>query len=184
MRRQAGFSLLELLVTLLVIVLATSLVTLNVGSGGRDIDSENDLRDLAAAVSYALDEAQFTGNDFGLLLWFDDQAGRPVQGFSWRERRDGRWQPPAGGQEIFAGAEMPASVELRLELDGSSVAEEMLLRGVDADPQLVLYASGETTPGAIEVQAREGGELLWRLEWDLLGTTRLLLRGLDEEGLP
>jgi prepilin-type N-terminal cleavage/methylation domain-containing protein len=179
--RQAGFSLLELLVTLLVIVLATSLVTLNVGSGGRGIDIENRMRDLAAGASYALDEAQFTGNDFGLLLWADDSAGEPVQGFAWRERLEGRWQPPAGGQDIFAGAELPASVELRLELDGIPVAEELLRRGMDAEPQVVLYASGETTPGAVEVQVLESGELLWRLEWDMLGSTRLLLRGLDEE---
>ena len=181
MPRQAGFSLLELLVTLLVIVLATSLVTLNVGSGGRDYDIENRMRDLAAGASYALDEAQFTGNDFGLLLWSGDSAGGTVQGYAWRERREGRWREPAGGKDIFAGGELPPSVELRLELDGIPVDDELLLRDLDAEPQLVLYASGETTPGAIDLQTREDGELLWRLEWDLLGTTRLLLGGLDEE---
>ena len=95
MPRQAGFSLLELLVTLLVIVLATSLVTLNVGSGGRDYDIENRMRDLAAGASYALDEAQFTGNDVGLLLWSGDSVGGTVQGYAWRERREGRWREPA-----------------------------------------------------------------------------------------
>ena len=53
--------------------------------------------------------------------------------------------------------------------------------GVEAAPQVVLYASGETTPGAIEVRRRDNSELLWRVEWDLLGRFELLRRGEAEE---
>ena len=42
--RQAGFSLLELLVTLIVIVLVTSLVSLTVSSGGQDIKLQAQVR--------------------------------------------------------------------------------------------------------------------------------------------
>ena len=49
--RQGGFSLLELLVTLIVVVLITSLVTLNVGSGSRDIQLEAQLRDIAGVAA-------------------------------------------------------------------------------------------------------------------------------------
>ena len=57
-RQPRGFSLLELLVTLFVIVLVTSLVTLNVTSGGGDIRLESSLRDLADGAAYARDEAE------------------------------------------------------------------------------------------------------------------------------
>ena len=43
MHRHRGFSLLELLVTLFVVVLITSLVTLTVTSGGQDIQLEAQL---------------------------------------------------------------------------------------------------------------------------------------------
>ena len=66
--RQAGFSLLELLVALFVVVLVTSLVSLNIGSGGRDIELEAQVRELADNAAYALDEAQLLGVDYGLLL--------------------------------------------------------------------------------------------------------------------
>ncbi len=48
-------------------------------------------------------------------------------------------------------------------------------------PQVVFYASGETTVGAINVRRRDDGELLWRIEWDLLGRFALLRRGEAEE---
>ena len=35
----------------------------------------------------------------------------------------------------------------------------------------------ETTAGAIDVRRRDDGELLWRVEWDLLGRFELLRRG-------
>jgi hypothetical protein len=41
----------------------------------------------------------------------------------------------------------------------------------------VFYASGETTVGAINVRDQESGDLLWRIEWDLLGRFELLRRG-------
>ena len=47
-------------------------------------------------------------------------------------------------------------------------------------PQVVLYASGETTPGYLELRSDEG-EVLWLMEWDLLGRFSLLRRGIAED---
>ena len=66
--RQQGFSLLELLVALIVVVLVTTMVNLTVSSGGQDVRLEAQVRNLADVASYALDEAQMTGVDYGLLL--------------------------------------------------------------------------------------------------------------------
>ena len=182
---QRGFSLLELLVTLFVVVLITSLVTLNVGSGSADIRLDAKVRNLADVASYALDEAQMLGLDYGLLLQRQDVDGEVLYTYSWRERRPEGWRLPTSGKDVFAEQQMPPELELHLELENIPVAELAIGGGeVEAPPQVVLYASGETTPGAIEVRRRDNSELLWRVEWDLLGRFELLRRGeVEEEAL-
>ena len=173
----SGFSLLELLVTLIVVVLITALVTLNIGSGGRDMQLEGQLRDLAGSATYALDEAQMLGVDYGLLFYQDSLDGEPVYAYSWMERRAEGWQRPTSGKEIFAEGNLPVDVELSLELQGAPL-EELSADDVDsAAPQVIFYASGEVDDGAIDVRRRDNGELLWRLQWDLLGRFELLRGG-------
>ncbi len=175
--RAGGFSLLELLVTLIVIVLITALVTLNIGSGGRDMRLEGQLRDLAGSAAYALDEAQMLGVDYGLLFYRESVAGEPVYAYSWRERRPEGWRQPASGKEIFADGQLPGDVELSLELLGAPLED---LSGDETDgvaPQVIFYASGEVAEGAMDVRRRGSGELLWRLQWDLLGRFELLRGG-------
>ena len=176
--RQGGFSLLELLVTLFVVVLITSLVTLSVTSGGPDIQLESKVRNLADVASYALDEAQMSGWDYGLLITREDADGELIYAYQWRERRPEGWREPQSGKDVFASQRLPFDIELQLELENVPVAElPQVLEGEESAPQVVLYASGETTAGAIDVRRIGSGELLWRLEWDLLGRFEVLRRG-------
>lgn len=182
---QAGFSLLELLVTLIVVVLVTSLVTLTLNSGGRDIELEAQARNLAEVAAYALDEAQLQGRDFGLLLQQSLVEGDRVYGYGWRERLVEGWREPLSGKEVFAGQRLPPGIELRLELEDAPIAEIPAAgAGEEAPPQVVFYASGETTAGSLELRAADSGELLWRLQWDLLGRFEVLRRGQVEEEFP
>ena len=179
---QRGFSLLELLVTLFVIVLVTSLVSLNITSGGDDLRLEYKLRNLSSAATYALDEAQFLGRDYGLLLEEIDVKGELAYRYSWRERGRLGWRRPDSGKDVFSAEELPPGIELTLELEDVAQAD-LSPRDTEEepDPQVILYASGEATPGAIDVRSRETGDLLWRLEWDLLGQFDMLRRGEEEE---
>lgn len=181
---ERGFSLLEMLVTLFVIVIITSLVTMNISSGGRDIQLEAQVRRLADVASYALDEAQLAGVDYGLLLQRQESGGDVLYTCSWRELYNENWRAPASGKDVFSALDFPEDVELQLELEGVVQAE--LPATVDAEntPQVVLYASGETTIGAIDVRRRSDGELLWRLEWDLLGRFDILRQGIAEDEGP
>jgi prepilin-type N-terminal cleavage/methylation domain-containing protein len=177
LRRHRGFSLLELLVTLFVIVLVTSLVSLTVSSGGQDIQLEARVRNLADVASYALDEAQLTGTDYGLLLRREIVEGDTVYRYDWRARMLPGWQAPEGGKDVFAGQTLPAGLELSLALEDSPVTDIEFVGADDETPQLVFYSIGETTAGSIEVRRQVGGELLWRVEWDLLGRFTVLPRG-------
>lgn len=185
--RQRGFSLLELLVALMVVVLVTTLVNLSVNSGGQEIEIESEMRNLVDVASYALDEAQMSGVDYGLLLQEDLEAGETRYSYRWLERQIDGWEEPAGGAEIFAPQQLPPGVELELELEDAPLMELSLDDDdyeEDEDrirPQVVFYASGETTVGAINLRKVDSGDLLWRIEWDLLGRFKMLRRGQAEE---
>ena len=184
-RGQRGFSLLELLVTLMVIVLVTSLVSFTVSSGGEEIRLEATVRNLAEVASYALDEAQMTGVDYGLLLEEDSEARVPTYSYSWLQRQLDGWDDPVSGKDLFNKGSLPPEIELELELEDAPLVELSLDEDRDAveavKPQVVFYASGEATVGAINVRERETGDLLWRIEWDLLGRFEVLRRGEAEE---
>ncbi len=178
--RQRGFSLLEILVALIVVVLVTTLVNLSVSSGGGDIALRASAHELADVAAYALDEAQMTGVDYGLLLEEDAQAGAVSYRYRWLERKPDGWGEPASGKEVFRDGRLPPGIALELELEDAPVVEISLDEDEKDDalrPQVVFYASGETTPGALNLRRVEGGDLLWRIEWDLLGAFKVLPRG-------
>lgn len=184
--RQAGFSLLELLVALIVIVLITSLVSLTVTSGGQDVQLTAAVRNLADVAEFALDEAQMTGTDYGLRLDEEFGDGGRQYRYGWRERHLEGWVHTPDAQEIFTPRRLPPNIDLELELEDDVFSatdlavddEDERQRGErEPPPQVVFYASGEATAGAINVRERESGDLLWRIEWDLLGRFKLLPRG-------
>lgn len=186
--KQAGFSLLELLVALFVVVIITSLVTLAVNSGGQAIELEEKARSLADISGYAMDEAQMRAVDMGLLIERLDEGGDTRYRYSWLERMPLGWRIPVIDQDIFGKQQFPEGVELELELEGTPV--ELLSgvelasiesspngKGVELTPQVIFYSSGEVTTGSIEVRQVSADEVLWRIEWDLLGRFTLLRRG-------
>ncbi len=177
-RPQRGFSLLELLVALFVVMIVTSLVSLNVNTGGQDIELESKVRSLADISSYALDEAQLSGIDMGLLIELDATGKESLYRYSWWERGRRRWIEPLQRSEVFDAGEFPLEVELQLELEDLPVPDLTIAPDPNNPiPQIVFYASGETSPGHIEFRARQSGDILWILEWDLIGRFSALLRG-------
>ena len=180
LRRQRGFSLLELLVALIVVVLFTSLANLTINSGGQDIQLQSTVYNLADVAGYALDEAQMTGVDYGLLLRKDQEAGETIYSYQWLERGLDGWGAPISGKELFAEQRLPPGIALELELEDAPFVELSPDDDGEAEiisPQVVFYASGEATVGTINVFQEADGELLWRIEWDLFGRFDVLRRG-------
>lgn len=181
-----GFSLLEILVVLIVIVIITTTVTLTVNSGGQDILVESRVRAIADTAEFALDEAQMAGENYGLLFEEAVEGGTPFTTLYWYRRDIDGWRELTE-QDVFASSALPPDITVELDLADAPVAETSLeQRDEDEEeenrilPQIVFYASGEMTEGALNIRRREDSELLWRLEWDLLGRMNVLLRGEPE----
>ena len=100
-RYQKGFSLIEMLAVVFVVVLLTSLVSLNVGSGSADINRENQVRDVAAMLGYTLTEAELSGTDHGLLIHRLDGFDDGSYGGLWLRRYDQGWAEPLSLNTAF-----------------------------------------------------------------------------------
>ena len=176
-----GFSLIEMLVVVLVIVLLTSVVSLNVGSGGSVIERDQTARRLASLMAHAQVEAEFSGADHGLYFERLGDLGNVSYRAHWLRRYDQGWAEPKGNMALVEPIMFPDGTELFLTLS-SDPDVEITARPVDLrpEPQIVFYASGEVSEGGLEWLEASTGSLLYQLEWDLLGRIELLLAGEGE----
>jgi general secretion pathway protein H len=172
MRAAPGFSLVEMLVVLLVIVLMTSLVTLNLDSGAGERELRERVESLIAVAGYAVDEAQFSGSDFGaLFVAAADERGEPVIEVHWRQRLPVGWRAPLESAEIFRPLRFPASTRVQLLIEGDEVVPAGAAAADPASgvtPQWLLVASGETQPGELILRRSRQTTVNWRVSWDAL----------------
>ena len=181
---QRGFSLIEMLAVVFVVVLLTSLVSLNVGSGGADINRENKVREVAAMLSYGLTEAELSGTDHGLLIHRLSEGDSTYQGL-WLRRYDQGWAPPLSLNDAFDDLIFEPGIELELQLEEQPLVDfEILEEDTNPPPQIILFAGGEVTPGELTWIDDRTGDLLYTLRWDLFGRMQFLPRGREpDEGL-
>ena len=71
---QRGFSLIELLVAVFVIVLLTGVVSLNVGRGGAELELESEVRHLSGLLAFSSAEAGMSAADHGLFIGKDSDV--------------------------------------------------------------------------------------------------------------
>ena len=180
-RFQRGFSLIEMLAVVFVVVLLTSLVSLNVGSVGDDINRENKVREVAAMLSYALTEAELSGTDHGLLIHRLAEGDTTYQGL-WLRRYDQGWAPPLSLNSAFEDLDFERGVELELQLEEQPLVDfEVLEEDTNPPPQIILFAGGEVTPGELTWIDERTGDLLYILRWDLFGRMQFLPKGLEPD---
>ena len=173
-----GFSFIELLVAIFVIVLLTGVVSLNVGRGGAELQLDGEVRYLANLLSFSGDEAELSAADHGLLIAFDSSARDTRYQGIWLRRFDQGWASPRAGTEVFVPFVFMAGTELLLNLEGQpSVEIPVYDPTLKTAPQIIMWAGGDVTPGSIDWLDDLTGELLYRLEWDLLGRMTVLPNG-------
>ena len=173
-----GFSFIELLVAIFVIVLLTGVISLNVGRGGAELQLDGEVRYLANLLSFFGAEAGLSAADHGLLITEDPNVRDTRYQGIWLRRFDQGWASPRARTDVFLPFDFMAGTELLLNLEGQpSVEIPIYDPTLNAAPQIVMLAGGEMTPGSIEWLDVQTGELLYRLEWDLLGRTTVLPNG-------
>ena len=175
---QPGFSLIELLVAVFVIVLLTGVVSLNVGRGGAELELESEVRHLSGLLAFSSAEAGMSAADHGLFIGKDSDVDSSRYKGIWLRRFDQGWAAPRASAEVFEPLTLSTGYELRLDLTGQPEVELLPYEpDLNPSPQIVAWAGGEMTPGSLEWLDPRTGELLYRLEWDLLGRMTLMPRG-------
>ncbi len=187
---------------LVVIGMIAALASLSVNSGGRDYEIDAAARRFADIAEYAMAEAQLSGTDLGVLI--EPTAGDSLANYSyqWLQRTGNIWQPAPFDPDAFGEQALPANVDVVLEIEEEALQFEITQRDLAAEQreevadrdgaardddiltpsaQVVFYASGEAIPGVMSWLDAETGELLWELEWDLLGRIELRRAGLVDE---
>lgn len=182
-RLQGGFSLIELLVALMVVVLLTAVVSLGVGRGGADIALDDDVAYFAKVFELISVEAELAGADYGLYFEEIIVDGKQAIAVSVLQSFDQGWAAPRVSREQFRDLAFDPQYDIAIRLDGQP---ELLLEPVEGRdesaiqaliPQVQFYAGGEVTPGEIDWVDPQTGAIHYRLSWDLFGRTAVLIGG-------
>lgn len=181
MRRQRGFSLIELLVVLVVVVLMIGFATVQLGDGGRSNQIRWNVRHLADTLSLASDEAQVSGRNRAVALWREDiEAAWQV---NWYEQQaDGNWED-AQGEVDDAFAPMVLSqgfnADLIIEDEGYLLPEDIDTSETLVEPQLFFFSGGQVTPFELTLWMEQDKSHTYLIRADLLGRISLLESGED-----
>ncbi|MGB0835313.1 MAG: type II secretion system minor pseudopilin GspH [Psychrobium sp.] len=151
--RQQGFTLIEVLIVVLIMGLATSFVVMSVSGNSHKEQVKRAALKMAALSNIALDQAVLSGRDYGVVFARDK--------YHFVELVEQRWQPAQDEllqeqelQDIFIEAEVEGFRWLPDQEDFSSSAL-FTEREVDQEqdekekphiPQLLILSSGEMTP--------------------------------------
>jgi general secretion pathway protein H len=182
-RFHRGFTLFELLATVIIIGIVVSLAALSIGDNQsqRERRAANQLTELLAL---AREQALFSGDDLGILFW--------RHGYSFFRLEDQQWQ---GVEEdpLLRARELPEGMELTLYLEGlkvklsplSPLPRDPRRSRAEADkdkennrtrfkddkerpqPQVFILSSGEATP--FELRIGDGSEPDTLLSGDAVG---------------
>jgi general secretion pathway protein H len=147
---QAGLTLIEMLVVLVIIGIATSVIVLSVNSVGRDRRAEDEAMRLAAQLTMAVDEGLVSRAEMA-LFW--TPSGYEVK------RRGPKGWGPATTPRLIGAHVLPAAVALR-RMDGSRDPVAVAEDGLGAAVSLEITGPGPSWIVAfdgLQATAQSGG---------------------------
>lgn len=168
---QAGFTLLEIMVVVLIIGVMAAFA---VGSiGGRTLDDglETEARRLRELLVLAADEAVLHGTEVGFVHTADGYRFLSPDSAATPAGEAPRWIPVADDPTLRP-RRLPEPFYLELEVEGRAVAPVPDDGTEPAAPQVLLSSSGEVTPFLMRVRARHH-QPHYRLESNLIGAMKL-----------
>lgn len=153
--RVRGFTLLEVLVTLLLVGILTGLAVLAIGDGGAAARLQAEARRLAALIDLHRTEALLRGEQRGVAFAADAYRFLTLG-------TGGQWTVPVTA-DAADYRELPADIELRLRVEGQALSLDQAV----TTPQVLLLSSGETTEfDAVFVSEYQRG---YQVAGDLVG---------------
>lgn len=176
MRRQRGFTLLEILLVVALMSAIVVTVVLNLDLAGPEQKLEREASRLAGVITIALEESQLQGEELGLLV--EESSYRVLlldEEDQWRELQD---------DKLLTDHQLPEGMSLSLELEDLPWEDEgMKTQGLfDKDdeeqliPQVFLFSSGELTPFSLTLTFSADGseEINYRLDAQSYGQITLV----------
>lgn len=168
LKKSAGFTLLELMVVLVLIGIIFSYAILSIG--GDDVAElmEVETRRLVTLLDMAGEEAILRGEELGLHFGDTGYSFLVLQQDGWSE---------LGNDRLLKPRELPADIELRLELEGELPVLGESDEDEDADnslvPQVYILSSGEMTPFTVTLRSSRSdvlyiltASILGKLDWE------------------
>ena len=141
-----GFTLIELMVTVVIIAIIVSMATLAIGDPGPEKLKEERAR-LLALMDLAKEEAILQSREFGILFWED--------GYGFYELLGGQgsqvWQP-IGNDNFLRERTLEADIRLQLWLEGVEVAMSAVKK---ERPQVFILSSGEMSPFRLDMNMHD-----------------------------
>jgi general secretion pathway protein H len=172
----AGFTLLEVLMVVLLVGIISSVVMLNVGTGGAERHLREESDRLVALLGQAASEAVMQNQEYGLRLSEEGYT------FLCLDEAKQRWAGCA--DNIFRAREIPESLELRVLRQGpqkelplagdsdaaaSTAAPRDGQEGQRITPDIFLLSSGEASAASLELRVKESPELRSEIRIDEIG---------------
>jgi general secretion pathway protein H len=160
-RRQHGFTLLELMVVLVIVGVILTFVGLSATGDSRAEQMQRERGRLAALIELASEEAVLRSEQLAIRFGETDYEFMLLQSNQWTSIDD---VPPLRPREL------PKGIELRLELQDNPPPG---LKAEEAEsPQVFLLSSGEMTPFILTFSAAET-EQRFQIKASLLGQLEL-----------